>query len=1006
MADILEIRLLGPVQIQRAGQPIRGFESRKALALLCYLAARDQPLTRDHLADLFWPDKTPQQGRANLSRVLHNLNSLVPGSLTIDRYTVSFRQTADCWLDVAAFEQLASRRTQAAQAAAAVLFRGDFMADVFLDDCPDFELWLVGARERWLAKVTRVLDDLVEHHLHQRTFAEGLDVVSRLLELEPWREAAHRQAMLLWAKCGRPAEALAQYEACRRALEEGLASQPSAETSVLFDQIRAGQIAEEVSIPRPEPPHNLPIQLTSFVGREGELATIAARLADPACRLLTLVGPGGIGKTRLALEAAARAKFDFTDGSWLVRLASLGAPEFIITTIADAVTFTFAPAGDPTEQLLEYLAPKQILLIMDSFEHLVAGADGVIEILRRAPQAKLLVTSRVPLDFQAEWLVPIHGLVYTAATTIGGADAHETFSALRLFTERARQRLPDFALNETTRLEVASICRSVEGMPLAIELAAGWVDSLSCAAIAGQIADNLDVLVTTMRDIPARQRSMRAVLDQTWNLLAEHQQQILAALSVFRGGFEADAAIEVTGATPSILAVLTSKFLLSSRGDQRFDMHDLMRQYALDKLVASGGEQRTRERHLTYFLAFSEQAEPYLTGPKQRIWLDRLEHEYDNLSTALAWSLGRPGTAERGLRLVVALRWLWERRGRLAEGGKALTWALEAAGTAPAALRAKALNAMGCFAYRLADFESARQIYEECLAILQNLDDELGAGLILGNLGMVALWMGEIDTAYSDLSGSLAICKQHGDMRGSGYALINLGNTHEFLRDFEAARDAYEEALKLFRALRDPNRIAGAQENLASLYHRTGDLAKALDALDGVLEIQRDLGDTWGIANTLDSLCAVHLSGGDHIAARDTAKESLTMFHRLGDTHGIASGLERWAHIALATGERQRATRLFARADALREAIRFVPPADERLDFENGVAAARTALGTPAFEAAWERGRALSPDDAVAYALGQLEDAPAVISETGEAARAIHRSPPNPPANSEGFTKT
>ena len=374
MEGILRLRLLGPVQVERDGEPVGGFESRKALALLGYLALQGQPVPREHLVDLLWGDKTEARGRANLSWVLNRISTLLPGCLQADRHTVQFQGAAPYWLDIVAFGELEAQGEATSLAAAVELYRGEFLEGLYLHGCAEFEIWLVGERERWRQRVARVLEALVTHHSRRGEHPQGLRFAQRLLALEPWREETHRQVMRLLAYGDQRGAALAQYETCCRVLAEELGVEPAVETTQLYEQIRDGELEIPVPLPAVTRKHNLPAQLTPFVGREAELAEIAERLQDPACRLLTLVGPGGCGKTRLALEAAAGQLDNYFHGVFFVSLAPLQSVDGIVPTVAEAIGFQFytaAEAAEPQQQLLDYLRQKAMLLILDNCEHLL-----------------------------------------------------------------------------------------------------------------------------------------------------------------------------------------------------------------------------------------------------------------------------------------------------------------------------------------------------------------------------------------------------------------------------------------------------------------------------------------------------------------------------------------------------------------------------------------------------------------------------------------------------------
>jgi len=550
MAEELQLALLGSVEVRRCGALITDYRTKKALALLCYLAVTGRPHLRPTLAGLLWGEIPEESARNNLSKALVNLRQLVGPYLSITRQTVSFNRDSRYWLDVEAFDAQVGNASATAEAATpgrtdirrleetVELYRGDFLEGFYVRGAPSFEEWAL-AQRAWMQELAlKALRTLVVHHTQRGGAGLGtaIDYATRLLALAPWREEARRQLMLLLARNGQRGAALMQYHTCRRTLMAEFGAEPAEETKALYERIR-----QEGELPSPPcaPPHNLPAPVMPLIGRQDELAEIQDRLRDPSCRLLTLVGPGGSGKTRLALEAATGEVGLYTHGVFFVSLAPLQSVDGIAPTVAQELGFSLAMGAErgPQRQLLDYLRGKHMLVTLDNFEHLLEGTSLVTDILRAAPEVKIMVTSRARLSARGEHLVPVSGLQVPPPEAPGTLSQ---YGAVQLFLRGADRVHPSFEPTVGDLTQVARICQLVEGMPLAILLAVSWMTMLTPAEIAAQVSErSLEFLETEGQDVPVRQRSMRAVLDHSWDLLSEREQEVLAGLSVFRGGLPA-----------------------------------------------------------------------------------------------------------------------------------------------------------------------------------------------------------------------------------------------------------------------------------------------------------------------------------------------------------------------------------------------------------------------------------------------------------------------------------
>ena len=961
----LSLSLLGPWHVTLDGQPVTGFESSKVRALLAYLAIEaDRPHHRDALAGLLWPEAPDSTARNNLRQALANLRQAIgdrtaePSFLEISRETVQFNRTSDHELDVAAFTTLLSacdqhphRHPEACKSCAhrlqqiAETYRGDFLAQFSIDDSTAFEEWAVLKREHFHQRAVDALARLAAYYERRRADEQAQRTLARQIELDPWREEAHQSLMRLLARGGQRSAALAQYETCCRLLADELGVEPTAETTVLYERIRDGlEIEVGDTVKQASQLASLPIPPTPLVGRTAELTELSEMLENPACRLITIVGPGGIGKTRLALAAAAEGANTFTHGVAFVPLASLGSAEFLISAIAAALEFAFYGPEDPKAQLLNYLRHKEILLAMDNFEHILEGASLVAEILRVAPGVSVMVTSRERLSVHGEWLFELQGLRFPENEAIGRSGAHE-YSAVQLFLESARRMRADFALSGAEQSGVVRICQLVAGMPLGIELAAAWVRAFTCMEIAAEIERNLSFLAAPIRDIPERHRSLRAVFDHSWKLLSEEERSAFRKLSVFRGGIQRADAEQIAGATPWLLASLTDKSLLRRNASGRYDIHELLRQYAGEKLLEASDEAQVRDQHLAHFLQVAEQAEPELHGARQIEWFDRLEAEHDNLRAALRWSLNsdkRPdaplGFPAAGLRLAGALGYFWGIRGHWNEGREWLRLVLASSQSGEArdleprqadseilpaspktwqVAQAKALCSAGALAFWQDDYGQMVALGEASLTACQAVGDRWGYAYALALLGYATGALGDPKRATTLLEESLARFQEVKDKWGMALALAAQGLVAAVQVNYEQAAALLGESLALFREVGDRWGTASMLINPARWAYRLGDYARATALQEEALALFRELGNKGGIAQSLHTLGQVAQAQGDYARARALYSESQALSQDLGSRHWLIWTLCNSGYMMLEEGDVAQAESLFRESVAL-----------------------------------------------------------------------------------------
>jgi predicted ATPase/predicted Ser/Thr protein kinase len=701
------------------------------------------------------------------------------------------------------------------------------------------------------------------------------------------------------------------------------------------------------STPTPDttrPRHNLPAQPTPFVGREGELAELARLLGDPDVRLLTILGAGGMGKTRLALEAGAAEVDNFEHGVCFVPLAPLQSAEAIVPTVAEALGFSFYEGGEPWQQLLDYLREKNKLLIMDNFEHLLAGpepgrGDGaslVSDVLQAAPDVRILSTSRARLNVQGEHLFHLAGMDFPEPLPQAEVETPEDaleYSAVKLFLQSARRVKPGFELAADDFRYVTRICRLVGGMPLGILLAAAWLTILTPAEIAAEIEASLDFLETDLRDVPERQRSMRAVFDHSWNLLTAREQVVMQALSVFRGGFTRKPAQEVTGATLRELRALVDKSLLQREPTGCYGIHELLRQYAADKLRRAeepAEEDSIRDAHATYYATFLASREAPLRGMQQRQVLDEIRAEVENLRTAWDWAItqGRIEEIERSLatlarfcrlrgwykegealfsRAAQRLSGAHEDRTRLLQGkllmqqgrfANLLGNRNEADGLQEASLVVfRELGAKRDAAYALCLLGGCESLYGsqrrdlclEGLSLFQELGDQQGIALALYGLAWSALHGGEYAEAKQSFQQSLALFRQVGDLDGIRVSLHGLGYVCWILGEYERGWELHLEMLRLCREAGDQGAIARALGDLGIDAGGLKSYQASYDYFQQSLALYREIGNSLGIVDELGDLAEVANTVGEHAQAIRLAKESLDILQQLGRPSGEAA---------------------------------------------------------------------------------------------------------------------
>lgn len=951
MNKALKISLFGAPTLTLAEQPLLGALSGKALALFSYLAVTERIQRRDTLADLLWSEFSDQQARNNLRYTLRDLRQCVGDYLSITPQSVSFNQQSPYWLDVKVLRTALTQKPfnpQEAQQALA-LFQGEFLAGFSVRNAPVFEEWLTQQRMEYHLLAIQGFYRLAEYQLSQATSTAGLDTTRRLLQLEPYHEAGHRLQMRLFTQSGLPHLAVEQYQQLQRLLNDTMQLEPEVETQQLYEQLRTGKALESLppqpvtlsptqplptdDAPKPAaipaPRHNLPGELTPFIGRTEEIATISATLRTDHQRLITLVGEGGIGKTRLALAVAHQVQPLFPDGIWFIPLTGLAPTADLSDRLAGAIgaamQFTFNGQSPLSEQLFRYLRTKQSLLLLDSFEHLLENADFILELLRNTNALKILLTSRHILNFQAEYKWRVDGL---------SVPPHENQDALipelllryesvALFVERARRVVRGFSLTENNQKEVVRICQFVQGLPLGAELAAALTRHYTCKEIIEALNQNYAVLATAQRDMVPRHRSIQATLAYSWSFLDEQQVRIAAQCSIFRGGFTLDAAEQIMDANRALLTILEDHSLLRlvkrSSGGSRYEMHELVRQYAAEQLQGNSLlSQQVHARFCAYYTAFISVRVEALVSEQQA--QTEMQTELNNLRQAWQWSIARGdidalAQSSDGLFRFYYLQGMYQEGEAAAQAAVMALRSLQAtAEQADAATKAlierelvRCLLTQGRFCEKLARLTHAEQLTSEgiqraqagCLPELE----------VRGYLGLAAIAQIRLDNPTMQMLGNKIIAvvaaghlSAREGTRMQSYGLKYLGIYHVHTSDYAQAMTAFQQGLQLAQQINDRELETMLVNNLGVVYNMAGNFTQALHCFEQTVAISQKLGERNAAGLALINLAETYHLLGEWEEAKAQIGQALALYHDMGYQLYEAKAWGRLGRIAHAAG--------------------------------------------------------------------------------------------------------
>ena len=852
----LSIFLLGTFQVTQNEQIITQFRSANVKGLLVYLVLNaERPLPRDVLATQFWPEEATNVANTNFRQALYQLRKIfkTPDAqgepyLIVNRQSVQFNPKSDYYLDVEQFLQAISSDDLET---AVSLYQGELLPG-FSTKSTLFEDWLLEKRESYNRLALDTLYTHTEQLIQRQAFTRAITIARQQLALEPWREEAHRQLMLALMLNGERSAALAQYDLCRDTLLTELGTEPEVATQTLFKQIEAGDESftspPSISIFSSPPPqqkqsHNLPTQVAPFFNREALLSLLIERIPDKDHRLVTLVGEGGIGKSRLSLAVGRQLLDSFTNGVWFISLAGLAktnneetAQNRIATVIAQTLGLPLQGQKAPSEQVIPFLRGRSCLLILDNFEHVIAGADFVMALLQEAPEVAVICTSREPLHFLAEWVVPVEQLLTPDAETAVSTEI-ASYPAIQLFVDRAERVDGRFQLTDENVHDVIQICEQVVGLPLAIELAASSLRQRSLSALNQAIQTSIHILTTQFRDIPPRHRSMHAVFTNSWSLLNKVEQALFAGLSIFRGGFTQEAAKAITAASSDQIQLLVEKSLVQQVENDRFQMHELVRQFAAEKCTELGLETSTSQQHSKYYLNFVAEQESDLVGETPQEAASLITADLDNVR--LAWETAvNNETITQLLASAPALSDFFQIRGLYLEGVNLFTQAVEidTSPTEKAYLTSYQIQQF----VRLSRYKPALQGIKNALHITEDQEDNWLKCRLHISWGEVLWRQGDLDEAEEHLNLALQIAQENQFLPLTGFAKFHLGVVYDYRGLHEKSLAWFEQALAIWQQLNNKRQQGFTLISIGGVARQIPNLQKAERALNKALVINQE----------------------------------------------------------------------------------------------------------------------------------------------------------------------
>lgn len=969
----LRLALLGQSVVTLDGNPVTGFNSDKTRALLFYLATVPEAHSRPALAGLFWGDLPEERAAGNLRKSLTSLRKVVGSHLTITRRQIAFRLDAPHEVDVNHFRtavtEATSQRDIPKLARSVEEYHGEYLAEFFVRDAAAFEEWMMAERRHLQELALGALHTLTTHFADQGELTKSITYAKKLLAIEPWREEVHRLLMTLYVRSGQPGAAIGQFRHCQETMRQELDVDVMPETVALYDEIREQALRQphvqlaavhaEAAPPSPPPgitKTRLPAPATTFVGREAERAQICERLTDKHCRLLTLLGTGGVGKTTLSIIIAHELSGDYDQQIYFIDLSGIDDPEYLAPTILDQMALSFSADQTPLTQLQQYMAHRRSLLILDNFEHLLAAAPQLSTLLTTAPGLDLLVTSRQRLNLREEWVLEIDGLSYPEqngwhlpksddmprslhliqAKDASALQAAEASVAIQLFLARAQQVRAGFIPTSEELTAIGRICRHVEGLPLAIELAASWIKLLSPSEILAELENGLELLATTAAVMPERHQSLHTVFERSWHQLRDDERILLQQLTVFRGGFTIDAARAITSGSVMALARLADHSFVLRVTDNRFRIPEVLRRFAAEAPAHNHAmTQSTQQMHYEYFLGLLCAFQPQLDGLDPRPASKAIEADLDNIRAAWFCALERSALPAIRQAAEGLLRFL-EDRDRFFEAIHLIEASLKRlriTGDPYADVRSNcsAVNTTGwteltdyltvqlgyfCmlteqfdrsttlltpqltaltktavepafeaflrYAYarlqfRLGNLDLAEREGEKSLALNEELQQERAIANTLNHLGIVAAFRGDYPLAAMRMEEAAVRARSAGALSRLAAIYANLANVHGIVGNESRAERLYHQSEQLLNQIDKPIQLALLYGDIGQHELDRGRYRRALTQLQQGYAIYQQQGVISNLVNNLNSQTQAYIALGDLVEARESLCEGIRL---------------------------------------------------------------------------------------------------------------------------------